>query len=137
MVLYDFISAVVGDSGVCEKAVFAENYALLHNTITDIVDPLMKRFIEENLFTSEEQKQITDLTSKSDKMQMLLLKISSSLNDNNTKYFWMMLEIMREHSGKGIKSLAHHIINKLKRSADKSSNICINDTELHNDKPKS
>ena len=42
-----------------ELAVFEENYALLCNTITDVIDPLMKYCMEENAFTPEEEKEIT------------------------------------------------------------------------------
>ena len=131
-----FILADEANSGVSELVVFDENYALLCNTIADIVDPLMKHFLGENLFATDEIKQITNITSVSDKIRMLLLNISSSLNMKNTRGFYMMLKIMKEHGGKGTLSLADHIMNRLKVSTEKSFHLC-SDIVVQNDDPKS
>ena len=134
-----FIPADEANSGVSELVVFDENYALLCNTIADIVDPLMKYFLGENLFATDEIKQITNITSVSDKIRMLLLNITSSLNMNNTRGFYMMLKTMKEYGGKGTLSLADHIMNRLKVSTEKSFHLqpVYSDTVVQNDDPKS
>ena len=101
-----------------ELAVFKENYALLCNTITDIIDPLMKYFVEEKLIATEET------ATASEKLRIILLKISDSLGTNDTRGFRMMLKIMKEHGGKGTQDLSDHIMNRLKVSSDSVSHIC-------------
>ena len=56
MILYDFIYTGIASDGLLlsESMVFNEKYALLCNTINDIFDPLMKCFVEDNLFATEE-----------------------------------------------------------------------------------
>ena len=75
-------------------------------------------FVEENLFAIEEQKQISEITSASEKIRMLLLNISSSLNASNTRGFYIILKIMKEHGGRGTLTLADCIMNRVKVSAD-------------------
>ena len=101
-----------------EPAVFEENYALLCNTITDIIDPLMKYFVEQELIATEE------INAAPEKLRLMLLKISDSLRTNDTRGFCMMLEIMKEHGGKGTQVLADHIMNRLKVSSNSVSHIC-------------
>ena len=141
MIVCDFIyTGVVGD-GIffSESVVFNENYALLCNTINDIFDPLMKCFVEENLFATEEQKQISEITSALEKIRMLLLNISNSLNANKTRGFYMMLKIMKEHGGRGTLTLANHIMNRVKVTDDKLFHMCIDhdDIKVQSDEPKS
>ena len=112
---------------------FNENYALLCNTINDIIDPLMKCFLEKEIFATEEQKQIAETISASERIRILLLNVSSSLSAKNTRGFYMMLEVMKEHGGNGTLMLADHITNRLKVSVDKS----FLDFEVQNDEPKS
>ena len=137
----DFIYTGLVSDGLLlsESVVFNETYAMLCNTINDIVDPLMKCFVKENLFATEEQKQISEITSASEKIRMLLLNTSSSLNANNTRGFYMLLKIMKEHGGKRTLTLANHIMNRVKVLADKSFHMCIDhdDIEVQNDEPAS
>ena len=119
-----------------ELAVFEENYALLRNIITDIINPLMKCCVEKNLFTGEEQREIAAITEASDKLLLLLFKISNSLKADDTRGFYVMLKVMKEHGGKGTQSLADHIINKLKISCDQLLHICNDDVLVQNDEPK-
>ena len=132
--LYYFIYIDKSDDGLDEPAVFRENYALLCNTITDIVDPLIKCFEEESVF---EQKQLTNIISASDKIRILLLNISSSLNASSTKGFYMMLKIMKEQGGKVTQTLACHIMSRLKVSADKSCHSCSDGANVQDDELKS
>ena len=124
------------DSTHSELAVFEESYALLYNTIVDVIDPLMKYCVEEKIFTSEEETQIIAYTVVAEKLQLLLLKISSCLNASDTRSFHMMLAIMRKHGGKGTQTLADHIMNRLKISTDKLPRVCTVDTHVQNDEPK-
>ena len=101
-----------------ELAVFEENYALLCNTITDIIDPLMKYFMEQELIATEE------INAAPEKLRIILLKISDSLRTNDTAGFCMMLQIMKEHGGKGTQVLADHMISRLEVSSDDVSHIC-------------
>ena len=119
-----------------ELAVFEENYALLRNIITDIIDPLMKCCVEKNLFTGEEKREIAVITEASDKLLLLLFKISNSLKADDTRGFYVMLKVMKEHGGKGTQSLADHIINKLNILSVQLSHICSNDVLVQNDEPK-
>ena len=124
------------DSILDELAVFEENYALLYNIITDIVDPLMKCFVEEKLLSIEEDAQIS--ASTAEKLRQLLLKISSCLKAGDTRSFHMMLAIMREQGGKETQTLADHMMDRLKVSTDKLPHVCSNDLHhvLQNDKQK-
>ena len=108
-----------------------------YNTINDIFDPLMKCFVEDNLFATEEQKQISKITSASHKIRVLLLSISNSFNAN-TRGFYMMLKIMKEHGRRGTLTLANHIMNRVKVSGDESFHICVDhdDIEVQNDEPE-
>ena len=115
-----------------ELALFEENYALLCNTITDVIDPLMKCFVEETLIATEEQKQIADITAASEKLRKLFVNISHSLKADNTRGFYMMLKIMKEHGGKGTQVLADLIMNRLKISADELLRICSDDIHVQN-----
>ena len=101
-----------------ELTVFEENYALLCNTITDIIDPLMKYFVEQELIVAEETAAV------SEKLRIILLNISDSLKTNNTRGFCMMLKIMKEHGGKATQTLADHIMSRLKVSTHIVSHIC-------------
>ena len=112
------IDAVENSSLLSELAVFEENYALLCNTITDIIDPLMKCFVEQEVITTEE------INAAPEKLRLMLLKISDSLRTNDTRDFWMMLKIMKEHGGKGTQVLADHMISRLEVSSDNVSYIC-------------
>lgn len=132
----DFVYTGMFGDDLSEQSLFNDIYVLLCNTIIDIVDPLMKCLTEENHFTTEEQKQIADITSASDTIRTLLLNISNSLNANNTKAFYIMLKIMKEHGGETTLNLADHIMNRLKVSPNTMSYVS-NDIKVQNDKPKS
>ena len=119
-----------------ELTVFEENYALLYSVITDINDPLMKWFVDEKVFTIEEEKEITAINEAPERLRLLLLKISNSLKANNATNFYMMLKIMREHGGKVTHTLADHIMNRLKLSVDKLLQIWCDSIHVQNDETK-
>ena len=119
-----------------ELAVFEENYALLDNTITDVVDPLMNCCVEKNLFTDEEEKEIAAITKAPEKLQLLLPRISNSLKADNKSCFYIMLKVMKERGGKGTQTLADHIMSRLKISSDQLSHICSDDVHVQEDVPK-
>ena len=119
-----------------ELTVFEENYALLYSVITDINDPLMKWFVDEKVFTIEEEKEITAINEAPERLRLLLLKISNSLKANNATNFYMMLKIMREHGGKVTQTLADHIMNRLKLSVDKLLQIWCDSIHVQNDETK-
>ena len=119
-----FLDSSDCDAELCELTVFEENYALLSNTIIDIVDPLIKCFAKEKLITIEEEKEIADITSATEKKLRLLHKNSTLLKANNTRGFYMMLNIMKEHGCKGTQTLADHIMSKLKPSPDDPLQTC-------------
>ena len=48
IIIYTHIDVAVNSSPLSELAVFEEYYALLYNTIADVIDPLMKVCVEEN-----------------------------------------------------------------------------------------
>ena len=115
-------------------AVFEENYGLLRITIADIIDPVVKCFIDRKHLTVEEE-QITAITT-SEKIESLLTKISSLLKDGNSVGFYVMLKIMREQGGKATQTLADHIMNRLKISSEELSYICNYDQHDSNDEVK-
>ena len=123
-------------SALSELAVFEESYALLCNTITDVIDPLMKCYVEEKVLTSEEKAHIVAHTAVAEKLKLLLLKISSSLKAGDTRSFHMMLIIMRGRGGKGTQTLADRIMNRLNISTDQLSHVCTVDTTVQYDGPK-
>ena len=123
-------------STLSDLAVFEENYALLCNTIADVIDPLMKCYVEEKVLTTEEKAHIVAHTVVAEKLKLLLLKISSSLKAGDTRVFYLMLTIMREHGGKGTQTLADHIINRLKISTDQLPHVYIADTLVQYDRSK-
>ena len=133
---YMYTDVAGNGSALDELAVFEENYALLCNMIADIIDPLIKYCVKENLLTTEEETQIITCTAVIEKLQQLLLKISSCLKAGNTRSFHMMLAIMREQGGKGTQTLSDHIMNRLKISTDQLSHVCTVDTHVQNDEPK-
>ena len=92
----------------------------------DIVDPLMKCFAEEDLFTIKEEIQPSANTEALGKLQFLLLSVSNCLKAGDTTSFYMMLKVMREHGGKtsAVLAIANHIMNKLNITADELSHIC-------------
>ena len=136
--IFVYTDKIDDDSVLCKlaMAVLNESYALLRNTITDTIHPLMKCFVEENIFSVKEQNEIADISSASDKITMLLSNIFSSLNKNNARGFYKMLKTMKEHGGKGTQSLADLIMNRLKAADTKSFCIGDNDDHVQNDDPK-
>ena len=116
-----------------ELTVFEENYALLCNTITDIVDPLMEFLLKEKMFADQIKKETVAVTASSEQLKYLLLIISHSLNANGTRCFYMMVKIMKEHGGKETQTLADHIMNRLEILPDKLFEICSDDVYARND----
>ena len=127
---------VDNSSMLSELAVFEENYPLLCNTISDITDALMECCMKKKVFTTEEDKQISAITAAPEKLQLLLQKITSSLQVNDTRSFYIMLKVMKECGGNGAQTLADHIMSRLKISTDKLLNICSDDMHVKNDEPK-
>ena len=125
--------AVDGGSMLSELAVLKENYASLCITMTDIIDPLVKYFVDGKYFTVEEENQIA---ATPEKLELLLNKISSLLKAGNSRGFYMMLQIMKEQGGKRTQNLADLITNILKISADELSHICKDDLHGHNEEVK-
>ena len=96
----------------------------------------MKHFMENKLFSTDEENQIIAITAVTEKLRALLQKISSLLNADNTRGFYIMLKTMTEYGGKGTQTLADHIMSKLKILADDSSQICHDDDQVQSNKPK-
>ena len=96
----------------------------------------MNCFVKENTFATEEKEKISDSTVASEKLQLLLLKISDLLKSDDSRGFYMMLKVMKEHGGKGTRTLADHIVNRLKISAEKLSEICSDDVHVKSDQTK-
>ena len=115
-----------------ELAVFEENYALLFSLITDVIDPLMKWLVDGEIFTVEEEKESIAVNEAPERLRLLLSEISDSLKANDTKCFYAMLKIMKEHGGKGTQTLADHIMNRLKISVDKLSQIWCDNNHIQN-----
>jgi len=67
-----YTDEIVNDSILSDVTVFEENYVLLSNTITDVTEPLIKCFVEEKFLTTEEERQIADVTAASEELKLLL-----------------------------------------------------------------
>ena len=119
-------------------AVFEENYALISNTVTDIIGPLMKCCVEEKIFTAEEEREISASIEESEQLRVLLLKISDALKADNARGFYVMLKIMKEHGSKRTETLADHIMSRLKVSSNELSSHVCSDDGIHeqDDEPK-
>ena len=128
----------VDDGSQCsvlnKLAIFEENYALLSNTSTDIVDPLLKCFEDQNFFTTEVKMQIGDSTTAAHKLHLMLSNISSSLRLNDTRGFDIMVKIMKEHGDKTSSCLADHIMKRLKLLP--CTEVSYSCSSVPNDKPK-
>ena len=105
---------------------FEEYHALLLSTITDVIDHLMKCFVEKKLFTTEEEKQITAITTVQEILGSLLLKVSSLLNADDTRGFFVMLKVMKEYGNKGTKKLVDLMINRLNTLLINQVCLCYN-----------
>ena len=75
--------------------------------------------MEEKLCTTEEEKEITAINTVQEILRSLLLKVSSLLKADDTRGFFVMLEVMKEYGNKGTKKLVNLMINRLNTSADK------------------
>ena len=114
---------VDNDAVLKEASVFEENYALLHNTILDVIDHLIQAFVENSVFIGEEERQIS-IIAKPEKLQLVLQKTSTSLKNDDTRTFYMTLMVMQKHGGKATQALADHIIQRLNLTADELLQIC-------------
>ena len=106
-------------SFLSELAVFEENYALLCNTIASVNDLLINWFVEEKIFTINEEQTVAIATA-SVKVQLLLQKISTLLKTGNSIGFYIMLKVMKEHGDKGTLTLADHIMRDVYLKNDES-----------------
>ena len=129
-----FIYTDITENG-CELAVFEENYALLSSVITDVIDPLMKWLVDGKVFTIEEDQEITAINEPPERLRLLLSRISDTLKADNARCFYAMLKIMKEHGGKGTQTLADLIMNRLKISVDKLSQILCDNNHVQNNEP--
>ena len=77
----------------------------------------MKYFVVEKLCTTEEEKQITAITTVQEILRLLLLQVSNLLKADDTRGFYIMLKVMKEHGNKETKKLADHMMNRLDNSA--------------------
>ena len=102
-----------------ENNIYIKHYASLCNTLTD-VDNLLPYFVQENIITANDMQQFNAITSKPQKVQRLLSHISGPLQAGDTKGFYTMLTIMKEHGVQGTKDLAENITGKIKLAIDKT-----------------
>ena len=101
-----------------ELAAIKENFILLCNMITDVIDPLMKCFVESNILSAEEHSKILGITEATERIRLVLQKLSFLLELNDKRAFYIMLQIMKQHGGKATQVLGDHIINRIKISYD-------------------
>ena len=88
-----------------EKEIFHNYYASLCDTLTD-VDHLQRYFVQEKIINLSDVEEITKITPTPKKVEKLLLHISGPLVAGDTKGFYTMLIIMKEHGNLGTKNLA-------------------------------
>ena len=135
--LYSYYTGHINEASFpSELAVFEENYALLCNSMANINDLLVNWFVEEKIFTIDEERTVTIATAFT-KVQLLLQKISTLLKTGNSTGFYMMLKVMKEHGDKETQTLADHIMKRLKISGDKLPQMFSNkDVFVKNDESK-
>ena len=85
--------------------IFTKHYAILCSTLTD-VDNLLPYFVQENIISTSDLEEINILAATRKKVEKLLSHISGPLTAGNTKGFYSMLTIMKEHGSQSTKDLA-------------------------------
>lgn len=108
MFLYCTVGNLGDGSESKEMKAFRENYAGLCNTMTDI-DDLLKYFVTEEIITINEEEKIKNHITKSDKVRMLLLRISGPLQAGNKTGFYVMLKIMKKYGTRATQDLAEFL----------------------------
>jgi len=73
--------------------------------MTDIND-LLKYFVAEKVITPNEEEEIRNVATKSDKVSKLLLNISGPLKAGDKHGFYTLLKIMKDHGTKVTQNLA-------------------------------
>ena len=79
-----------------EHKIFTKNYANLCCTLTDI-DNLLPYFVQEKIIKPEDQDDINKLAKTQEKVKKLMKNISGPLQAGDSKGFYIMLDIMRNH----------------------------------------
>ena len=98
-----------------ELLVFKETYASLCNTITDI-NELLKYFVTEKVINFDQQQEITACVTKPERVTKLLAIIAGPLEAEDSKGFYIMLQIMKTYGMKATQCLADNIIEKVDKT---------------------
>ena len=95
-----------------EEQIYNRHYPKLCSILTD-VDKLLPHFVQENVIDTDDVEEInvTVPSTKRHKVQKLLTYISSPLKGGNTRGFYTMLKIMKEHGNPDTQQLAKQIMN--------------------------
>ena len=96
-----------------EERIYKRHYQKLCSTLID-VDKLLPHFVSEDVIDTDVLEEIDVIPStKRHKAQKLLTYISSSLKCGNTRRFYTMLKIMKEHGNPDTQQLAKQIMNAI------------------------
>ena len=93
------------DCQLPEMKIFTENYAKLCDTLTDI-DSLLKYFVQADIIKGEQELEISNSKTTSEKVKKLLIHISGPLKSGNSDNFYTMLDIMKKQGAHATKELA-------------------------------
>ena len=88
-----------------EHKVFTENYARICSTLTDI-DDLLLYFVQKKIIKPEDQDDIKTSAKTKEKVNKLLKHISGPLQAGDSKGFYTMLDIMKNHGSQATKDLS-------------------------------
>ena len=98
-----------------EEKVFTQHYSKLCDTLTDIRN-LLPHFVTEKIIKSDDEEEISALTTSSQKVQKLLRHISGPLKAGHTRGFYTMLKIMEIYGTQATQELASQMNNSLSSS---------------------
>ena len=87
------------------KEIFTRHYASLCSTLTD-VDHLLPYFVQDSIISTNDVQEINAIVTTRHKVQKLLSHISGPLTAGDTKGFYVMLTIMKEHGSQSTYDLA-------------------------------
>ena len=95
-----------------EYEAFTNNYAKLCNTLTDIKN-LLHYFVQEKVIKPEDQDDINILPTTQEKVKILLKHVAGPLQAGDSKGFYTMLKIMKNHGVQATKDLAESLKGEL------------------------
>ena len=115
-----------------EYNVFRKKYSALVDTLK--TTDLSRYFVSEEVITLADKEEISAESNPTEKVEMMLSKISSPLQSGHTKSFYVMLKVMASYGNRATKELARNINDTLHGSVSDDGKmyiICKQRTHIH------